>query len=466
MTRLALLVVTSAFITTACVSSGPAVGDNASRGTDTGETEPTAPRAPAPEVPTGPLDPEVDRAVDLLIDRIQYEGPNEVVDRLVASGDVRVAWYLVDVLRFVRDPDFADLLIEAFADLTGVPADPLAPWSSAVDQLLVWDIPAPPGYFQKKERIFTIVDERWLPFFDPEADIDWRQVGWGGVFIDDRSLGDPNNCLLGCIPALDDPPVTNAAGGSWYPDDAYVFGVVINGEARAYPKNMMEVHEMVNDTLGGRRIALPYCTLCGSAQVYYTDDVVTDDGEPIVLRTSGLLIRSNKMMYELTTRSLIDTFRGVASSGPLREQGVQLEQESVITATWGEWKLAHPETTIIVEDGGRSRTYSLNPLRDRDADGPIFPIGLVDARLDVQEPVLGVVIGDRSVAFPVAEALEALRAGESVSMNDLDLELVLDGDGLRAVQANVGDGEPGVGSHQAFWFAWSQFHPDTELWRR
>ena len=61
-------------------------------------------------------------------------------------------------------------------------------------------------------------------------------------------------CLDGCIPALDDPGVTDAAGGSWYPDDALVFGVVVGGEARAYPKNIMEVHEMVNDTLGGRRI--------------------------------------------------------------------------------------------------------------------------------------------------------------------------------------------------------------------
>ncbi len=456
-------IVALAIAASSCVGSSTA-GPESAGSSGTGASVWPVSTAPSPAVPSGPLDPEIDRAVDLLIDRVLYEGPDEVVDRLVTSGDPRVAWYFVDVLRFVRDPDFADLLIQAFADLTGVAADPAAPWSSAVDQLLVWDIPAPPGYFEKKERIFTIVDERWLPFFDPEADIDWRQVGWGGVFIDDRPLGDVNSCLLGCIPALDDPPVTTATEGSWYPDDAYVFGVVINGEARAYPKNIMEVHEMVNDTLGGRRIAMPYCTLCGSAQVYYTDEVETEDGEPIVLRTSGLLIRSNKMMFELTTRSLIDTFRGTATTGPLREQGIQLEQESVVTATWGEWKQAHPDTTIVAEDGGRHRTYPLEPLRGRDDDGPIFPIGTVDPRLDVQEPVLGVVVDGEAVAFPVAEALAALRNGETVSAGEV--ELVLDGDGLRAVRPIAGDAEAGVGSHQAFWFAWSQFHPDTGLWRR
>ncbi len=447
-----------AIVAAGCVSSP---SERAEHGDEKAPAE-----VPPPASPTGAFDPELEHAVNLLIDRVQYEGPDDVVEQLVASGDPRVAWYLTDVLRFVRDPEFADLLIDGFADLTGVAPDPQAPWSSAVDQLLVWDIPAPPGYFQKKERIFTTIDERWLPFFDPEADIDWRMVGWGGVFPDDRPLGDVNSCIFGCIPALDDPPVTDAAGGSWYPDDAYVFGVEIGGEARAYPKNIMEVHEMVNDTLGGRRIGMPYCTLCASAQVYFTDDVEGAGGEPLVLRTSGLLFRSNKMMFDLSTRSLIDTFVGTATSGPLRERGVQLEQVSVVTSTWGEWKQEHPETTIVAEDGGRYKTYSLDPLRGRDDDGPIFPIGSVDPRLPVQERVLGVITDSgRSVAFPVAETLEALRDGASVSVGEI--EIVREGDGLRAVRLDVGGDESSdAGGHEAFWFAWSQFHPDTELWSR
>ena len=59
--------------------------------------------------------------------------------------------------------------------------------------------------------------------------------------------------------------------------------MVVSGEARAYPKNIMETHEMVNDTLGGRRIGIPYCTLCASAQAYLTDEADAD----VVLRTAG-----------------------------------------------------------------------------------------------------------------------------------------------------------------------------------
>ena len=41
----------------------------------------------------------------------------------------------------------------------------------------------------------------------------------------------------------------------------------------------------------------------------------------------------------------------------------------------------------------------------------------------------------------------------------LGVSVELDGRGVRASF----EGEP-IASHQAFWFAWSQFNPDTELW--
>jgi hypothetical protein len=329
------------------------------------------------------------------------------------------------------------------------------PWKEVTDRLLAWELPAPPGYERYKAASLLVIESRWAPFFaDPGAEIDWRMVSWGGVLIDDRPVGDSKPCPFGCIPGLDDPAVTSAEGGSWYPDDEVVFGVVLGDEARAYPKNVMEVHEMVNDTLGGRRLGIPYCTLCGSAQAYLTDGI---DGRDLVLRTSGLLSRSNKVMYELGSTSIFDTFTGRALSGPLRKAGVQLEGVTVVTSTWGAWKDAHPETTIVAHDGGIGREYPADPLQGRDDNGPIFPIGSVDPRLPVQEHVVGVVVEDgAAIAFPVESARTALRAGEQVELGGVELEL--DGDGLRA--------RAGVASHQAFWFAWSQFHPETAVWFR
>jgi hypothetical protein len=218
-----------------------------------------------------------------------------------------------------------------------------------------------------KSQLFLLVEPGWAPFFsDVDATIDWRWVSWGGVFIDDRPPGDTGFCVRGSIPALDDPALTEADDGDWYPDDFIVFGVVVNGEAVAFPKNMMEIHEMVNITIGGRRLGIPYCTLCGSAQAYFLDSNPAWT-EPIVLRTSGLLSRSNKVMYDLNTKSIIDTFTGVALSGPLRKAGVTIEQTTVVGSLWGDWKAEHSNTMIVASDGGIGRRYPQDPLQGRDA---------------------------------------------------------------------------------------------------
>ncbi|MYH95680.1 MAG: DUF3179 domain-containing protein [Acidimicrobiia bacterium] len=420
----------------------------------------------APQVPTGPLSPAATDQLDSIWSKLRTGGLGGAeVSRLAVSGDARLAWILSDLMRFVRPGgDISTGAISAFESLTGAALndDPVAlrsPWQSVTDHLIAWDLPVFDGYADYKGRLFTLIEPGWQPFFeDADADIDWRLVSWGGVLIDDREFGDPRPCPQGCIPALDDPGVTDAEGGSWYPDDGIVFAVVIGDEARAYPRHIMEIHEMVNDSLGERRIGMPYCTLCGSAQAYFTDDV-PDGVEMPVLRTSGLLSRSNKVMYDLVTNSVFDTFTGRAVSGPLRQREIVLPQATVVTTTWGDWKAAHPHTTIVAQGGGIGRVYPFNPLGGRDDRGPIFPVGDVDERLSVQDQVFGVVLDDGThVAFPVEAAAEALRSGEVVELSGVQLRL--DGGGVRAVDAA---GDEIVG-HQAFWFAWSQFMADTLLW--
>jgi hypothetical protein len=365
-----------------------------------------------------------------------------------------VAWVLSDLLRFFsRD---AGPLVTTAESLTGLELSPVSPWVDLTDHLIAWNIPAPPDYVRHKRTLFTLVVPEWEPFFDEDAaDVDYRHWSWGGVGIDNRPF-DQTDEQCQCIPAADNPSVTDATGGDWYDDDRIVFGVEINGEARAYPRNIMEIREMVNDTLGGRDIAMPYCTLCGSAQVYLTDQLPAGVERP-VMRTSGLLTRSNKVMYDVNTFSVFDTFLGAALTGPLADQGIVLEQVSVVTTTWGDWKEAHPDTTILDESLALGRDSDL--LNTRDAGGPIFPVGDVDERLPIQEPILGVLTEDGTpVAFPVAEARSTLVEGEPVEFDNIIVEL--SGGGIQARdQAGID-----LAGHQAFWFAWSQFHPETEVW--
>lgn len=415
---------------------------------------------PAPAVPEGALSPSLVADLDLVFSALTTGVDVEALARIGASGDARIAWLLADLLRFIQQGPVAEAAVAAFEEVTGTELPGGFPWRLVTDRLIAWDLPAPPGYVGWKRIPFELVEPAWEPFFDDaDADIDYRLLSWGGVLIDDRPLEMTQfACPRGCIPALNDPDVTDAVGGSWYPDERLVFGVVVDGEARAYPKHIMEVHEMVNDTLGGREIGMPYCTLCGSAQAYFTDEV-PEGFEVIELRTSGLLSRSNKVMFDLHTFSVFDTFLGTALSGPLQDEEFVLEMITVVTSTWGEWKAAHPGTTIVARDGGIGRTYTLDPLGGRDDDGPIFPVGGVDPRLPVQEQVVGVVTPDGvAVAFPADQALRALADGDEVALSGV--RLVADGGGLRA---ELLDGSA-IASHQSFWFAWSQFQPGTLVW--
>ncbi len=419
----------------------------------------------APQVTTtGAVDPQVLMTLNDLWGSLTTSVNNRSILAIGDSGDVRLAWLLADLMGFVRSPETRLALVTAWSRLTGIALsdDPVAErseWQSMTDHLIAWDLIAHPEYRDFKGRLFTIIEPLWRPFFDDaNASIDWRHISWGGVLIDDRQPGDLQPCTRRCIPALDDPATTSADDGSWYPDDRLVFGVVVNGEARAYPKHQMEVHEMINDTIGGRRVGIPYCTLCGSAQAYFTDSVPDEVAVP-VLRTSGLLTRSNKVMFDLNTFSIFDTFTGVAISGPLHDAGIILEQTTVVTSTWGGWKDAHPDTTILAQDGGLGRGYSLDPLQGRDDDGPIFPIGDVDPRLPLQTQVVGVITPDGvPIALPVEQLRDALSTTDSITIEGVDV--TADGGGF---VATLSDGTP-IAAHQAFWFAWSQFHPETLIW--
>ncbi len=430
-------------------------------------TEPTSvglTRPAAPGVPTGAITEELAASLLLAVEELQADAfSSSAPDAIAASGDARLGWVLSDLLRF-SGPDSEPPIIRAFEkiteiDMADLPSDDdSSTWELVTNQLIAWDLPAHPQYPEFKRALFEAFEPRWAPLFaDPNADVDWRFLSWGGVFPDDRKLGDRGTCDRGCIPALDDPKMTSAAEGSWYPDDRIIFGVTFGTTSMAFPKNIMEIHEMVNMTIEGRRVGLPYCTLCGSAEGFFTDRVA-GAAAPLVLRTSGLLSLSNKVMYDLASGSVFDTFTGRAVSGPLHDAGVVLPRLSVVVSRWDEWRAAHPDTTIVAKDGGLARAYELDPLNGRDDNGPIFPIRSTDTRLGVQRQVLGVITDDgTAVAFPVDVARNELKAGRTVEL--AGITVTIDAGGLRA-SSNGAE----VPSHQAFWFAWAQFHPETKLW--
>ena len=412
-----------------------------------------------PAVPEGPLSKELQSAVKVaFIDSMTQSawGRDQTIamGEIAESKDPRIVWIISDLMRFVSEPRFHAALANVASKLLGIKSPNENHWGVVTDHLIAWDIPAPPDYLRAKRAIFTSFVPGWDRIF-VEGNIDWRHVSWGGVLIDDRKY-DTTDKLCNCIPAADNPKVSSAKDATWLKDEDIVFGIEVNGEYRAYPRRIMEVREMVNDTLGGRHLGIPYCTLCGAAQAYYTDQLPEGIDRPI-LRTSGLLIRSNKVMYDVNTYSVFDTFLGKAVTGPLAEKKLQLKQASVVTTDWGTWKKAHPETTVLVEALALGRDPDFR--NGRDANGPIFPVGDVDPRLPVHEDIIGVITtSGKPVAFQLSKAFVALKKGDEIAFKNVRLQL--EAGGIKAVDADGSD----LGSHQAFWFAWSQFHPQTALW--
>lgn len=412
-----------------------------------------------PAVPNGLLSDQLQAAIKVaFIDSLAQRGwakdQTAALDTITKSKDLRLVWIISDLMRFAAGPELNRELATAAFKLLGKELPNQNHWGVVTDHLIAWDIPAPPDYLEVKRAIFTSIVPGWDKIF-VEGDIDWRLVSWGGVLIDDRAYNKADDAC-NCIPAADNPEVSSAKEATWLKDSDIVFGIAVNGEYRAYPRRIMEVREMVNDTLGGRNLGIPYCTLCGAAQAYFTDQLPEGIERP-VLRTSGLLIRSNKVMYDITTHSVFDTFLGKAVTGPLAKKKLQLKQATVVTTDWATWKQAHPKTTVLLERYALGRDPDFR--NGRDANGPIFPVGNVDPRLPVHEDIIGVVAASgKPVAFQRSKAVAALTKGDEIAFENIRLEL--DGGGVKAVDADGSD----LGSHQAFWFAWSQFHPKTALW--
>ncbi len=242
----------------------------------------------------------------------------------------------------------------------------------------LWNQPehAASEYANFKADLYRAIDPRFDVYFRGRADsarIRLDEIRWGGVIRDG-------------IPPLRKPQMISAAQATYLQGDNVVFGIEINGDARAYPKRILAWHEMFTDTIGGEPIAGVYCTLCGTVIPYKT----TFNGKTHALGTSGFLYRSNKLMYDQATESLWNTLRGEPVLGPLVDQGIALEHLSVVTTTWAEWVRRHPNTTVLARQTGHARDYGEGvAYQDYFADDQLmFQTPFDDTRLANKQEVL------------------------------------------------------------------------------
>ena len=255
------------------------------------------------------------------------------------------------------------------------------------------------------------------------------------------------------IPALHD-PATRSAADAELRDDEIVLGIVVAGQPRAYPIAILNWHELVNDTLGGEPILVSFCPLCGTGMVF--DRRV--GGKARSFGVSGLLYRSDLLMYDRDSESLWSQISAEAVTGPLLGKRLRLHRARM--DRWGTWRREHPTTTVLSFETGHRRNYRRSPYADYATSKKLmFPVS-VDPRYHPKMPTLGLrVRGEGARAYP---ASELARAGGSVQESFLGrpVRVSYDSDG----QVFGVDAPPEVEVVEGFWFAWAAFHPETSVY--
>jgi hypothetical protein len=190
---------------------------------------------------------------------------------------------------------------------------------------------------------------------------------------------------------------------------------------------------MVNDTVGGVPVSLAYCTLCGSAILY--DGRAA--GRVFRFGTSGLLYRSNKLMYDRETRTLWEQYRGEPVWGPLVGSSIQLEILPAVHTTWAAWLALHPDTRVLSIETGHERDYGSGvAYADYWASADLlFPAPDREGPLAIKDIVLALRIDQELVAYPLALLAQRRFVQDQVAGLSVVVIATPDGSGGRAFES-------------------------------
>ena len=312
------------------------------------------------------------------------------------------------------------------------------------------------------------------------------------------------------IPPVDEPRFLRVDDVDFLADNEPVLFFELDGDARAYPVQIMTWHEIVNDTVAGVPVTISYCPLCNSAVAYDRrfGDQVLDFG------TSGLLYNSALVMYDRQTETLWSHFTAQGIIGELT--GEELTTFPLATVSWQTFREAHPDGIVRSRDTGFNRDYGRNPYPGYDnVDGtPFLFQGEVDGRYTALTRIVGIEFDDAAVGIPLQElrdvevvsgsiagqplvafwaagtssALQSESIAQGVDVgatgvfvpqvDGRSLTFTANGDGTftdaetSSTWNILGEGVAGELAGQrldaythvdTFWFAWSTFRPDTEV---
>lgn len=324
--------------------------------------------------------------------------------------------------------------------------------------------------------------------------------GEGWVLIQGRSAGCPREGWL------------RAEDIRWLDDDGALGSLpdIAAGEAA--------LERGIAGQIPGRPVMLAYCTLCGAGVLYdvniadlrYTDadGALVELGDTVLeFGSSGLLMRSNKLMYDRNTDTVWNAITGEPAFGPLTTSGVVLDVLPVVVTDWASWLAEHPDTSVLSLDTGFRRNYTNGAAYSdyfNSAD-LMFPSWQQDtALIENKEMVFALRLQGEAKAYPLAAIIPERIVNDRVGATNVviiaeatpereffepggaavrayarqDYAFVAGADGAtlksadgrswqvteEALLADDGERLNRIGGHLAFWFGWFGFYPDTVVY--
>ena len=297
-------------------------------------------------------------------------------------------------------------------------------------------------------------------------------------------------------PALDATSfVSVAAADSILADEVQGIIVPTDSVARFYSYQILNWHEVVNETIGNQKLAITHCILCRSSAVY--NRVV--NGQELTFEISGSVYNNNTLLRDRETGSLWLQGTGLAVAGELI--GSQLERVAAPVMAWEDFKDAFPAAESLSTDTGFDKDYQRHPYMNYDVSQTIyFPLNNTDTRISNKWIVNGVSQNGEQVAFaeeiiendPVQE--DVLGDERVVALHDFDTgvtsvlkpvssqgeELTFTFDfeereirdetgslwtpfGLAVDGPLKGERLEQIPAPDMFWFCWAALHPDTRV---
>lgn len=300
------------------------------------------------------------------------------------------------------------------------------------------------------------------------------------------------------IPALSFPdfiPVNEAS----FPDEQLILGVKQQGIVKAYPHNILDWHEIVNDRFNDDVLILSYCPLTGTGMLWESNSAEDNPTWGV----SGLLYNSNLILYDRDTDSNWSQMLEQSVQGSrVDEIPVKLK---TIEMTWESWKKMYPDSLVLSTDTGYVRDYSNYPYRGFRLNKDIlFPVSSIDDRLHPKERVVGIRDATGSKVFQIdsfdagIQVINTEFNGQPIVVigsSDMRFAAIYSGrtsDGITQVFTAVQDQLPIIMTDQegnswdifgnavagdrsgqelaktesyiAYWYAWAAFFPNAEIY--